>query len=153
MDAFFHFITSNQVSVLAVLVPILSFLSALLVSERLKISLKKENDLFLDKLKWDFKVRESAEKIAEYLAVVYTLEKSESKEIYRLANKLSWELAIWLPDEIYKKAMRSILNDSETDNILTTVIEVRRYLLGDKAGNLTSEDVGHHAPGIGEGRS
>ncbi len=124
-------------------------LVTLWISERLKASLQKENAVFLESLKWDLKVREQAARVAEYMAIARDLTARDSAEEYRKLNRLSWELAMWLPDGIYKAMVRAIKTPDDKTNPLSVAIEVRQLLLGKAAGNLTQNDLSHHAPGIG----
>ncbi len=117
---------------------------------RLKLSLQKEHSEFLEELQWERKAREQAEKVAEYLALARQLKKDSSEEEYRKANQLSWELAMWLPEETYKETAQAIINPSKKNNELSVVIGVRKLLLKEQAGALSLEDVAHHGPGIGK---
>jgi len=130
-------------------VVVLAFLSRNLIIERLKTSLQKELEEFKADLLWDQKIRQEASKVAEYLALARDLDKG-TQEDCRRATQLSWELAMWLPEDIYKAATTSLINRSSETNELSTVISVRRLLLKEKAGNLTQENVAHHALGIGK---
>jgi len=98
----------------------------------------------------ELNVQEQAEKVAEYLALASQLKKDSSEADYIRANQLSWELAMWLPAEIYNQIMDAIVNPNDGANILTAVIGVRKLLLGHHAGMLGSCNVGIHAPGAGE---
>lgn len=89
-------LTSISFSVLAF--SILAFLAKNLIIERLKTELQKEHSRFLTELQWDKKVKEQAARVAEYLALARMLNKSSSDAEYQQANKLSWELAMWLPE-------------------------------------------------------
>ena len=124
---------------------IVAFLASLLITERMKVSLQKEHSEFLENLKWDLKAREQAVKVAEYMVLANNL---KTPEDCQKATQLSWELAMWLPDEIYKEMTSSIASPTNETNVLTTVISVRKLLIGDKAGSLTSENIAHHALGI-----
>jgi hypothetical protein len=128
----------------------LQYLASLWISERLKASLQKEHSQFLENLKWELKVREQAVRVAEYLALARNLKAESSDSDYRKANQLSWELAMWLPENIYKEMVRAITAPNEKTNELSTVVSVRKLLLQKEAGNLTPEDIAHHAPGIGK---
>lgn len=139
-----------EIGVGVILLASLQFLTSLWISERLKIALQKEHSTFLESLKWDIKVREQAVRVAEYLALARSLKQDSTESDYRKANQLSWELAMWLPDDIYKQMVSAITNPSKHINELTTVVSVRALLLKQKAGNLTSEDIAHHSPGIGK---
>lgn len=139
-----------EVSAGVILIAALQYLASLLISERLKTSLQKEHSQFLENLKWDLKVREQAVRVAEYLALARNLKEDSPDTDYRKANQLSWELAMWLPEDIYKEMVSSIVSPNEKTNELTTVVPVRKLLLQKEAGNLTSENIAHHAPGIGK---
>lgn len=136
----------------ALLLSILAFLARNLIIERLKLSLQKEHSKFLDELQWNRKVQEQAAKVAEYLALTRRLKESSPGYDYERANQLSWELAMWLPAEIYKQMTFSIARSDKDVNELTVTISVRNLLLGDRAGNLVPDDIAHHAPGIGKNR-
>ena len=133
-----------------ILIVILAFLARNLFIERLKLALQKEHSKFLDELQWNRKVQEQAARVAEYLALARRL-KEDSPEIdYERANQLSWELAMWLPEQIYKQMTLAIATPGPDVNALTVSIAVRKLLLGDKAGNLEPDNIAHHAPGIGK---
>jgi hypothetical protein len=139
-----------EISLVVALFGVLQYLASLWISERLKTSLQREHSTFLENLKWELKVREQAVRVAEYLALARNLKADSPDSDYRKANQLSWELAMWLPEEIYKEMVNAITKRSDNTNELTTVLSVRSLLLKEKAGNLTSENIAHHAPGIGK---
>ncbi len=119
------------------------------VAEQIKLQTQKDHTQFSEALKWELKSREQAVKVAEYLALANTLKSSSPEEEYRKANQLSWELAMWLPEDIYKKMVQGVVNRDVDSNELATVIQVRKLLLGDDSGNLTADDVAAHGPSIG----
>lgn len=137
----------NSLVSLAILIAALKYLLPLWIGERLKTSLRKEHSKFLEDLKWELKAREQAVKVAEYLVLIRDL-KNDSD--YKKAMQLSWELAMWLPEEIYKEMGKAAVNETKQTNALTVVISVRKLLLQDKAGNLEPDNVIVHAPGIGK---
>ena len=133
-----------------VILSVVVFMARNLFIERLKIALQKEHSRFLDELQWNRKVQEQAARVAEYLALARRLKETSSESDYEHANQLSWELAMWLPEDIYKEATMAIARPNEGTNELTATISVRRLLLGKGAGNLTADDIALHAPGIGK---
>lgn len=139
-----------EVSLGVLLLGGLQFLASLWVTERLKTSLQKEHSKFLENLKWELKVREQAVRVAEYLAHARNLKEDSPEADYLKANQLSWELAIWLPEDIYKEMVNAITAPNAKTNELSTVVSVRKLLLQEKAGNLVPENIAHHAPGIGK---
>ncbi|GIX54215.1 hypothetical protein ACU6VJ_09610 [Sphaerotilus sulfidivorans] len=138
-----------EVSLGVLLLAGLQYLASLWVAERLKTSLQKEHSQFLEGLKWELKVREQAVRVAEYLALARNLKEESPCSDYRKANQLSWELAMWLPDSIYKEMVSAIAAPNERTNELSIVVSVRKLLLQKEAGNLKPENIAHHAPGIG----
>jgi len=133
-----------------VLLGIAAFLFRNWFLERLKLSLQKEHSKFLEQLQWERKTRERAEKVAEYLALARQLKETSPEEHYIKANQLSWELAMWLPEDIYRQTALAIAQPNMESNELTAVIAVRKLLLKESSGNLSADDVLHHAPGIGK---
>jgi len=120
-----------------------------LLQELLKTSLQIKNDVFLEKLRWEMKIREQARGVAEYMAIARDLKESESPDNFRKVNQLAWELAMWLPEDIYRAMGRALTKPNDVDNPLAVVVAVRKVLLGDSSGNLTQNDILQHAPGIG----
>jgi len=120
-----------------------------LLQELLKTSLQKKNDVFLEKLRWEMKIREQARGVAEYMAIARDLKESESPDNFRKVNQLAWELAMWLPEDIYRAMGRALTKPNDVDNPLAVVVAVRKVLLGDSSGNLTQNDILQYAPGIG----
>lgn len=145
-------VTLNSLVGAAALLAILQFLISLWLSERFKTQLQRETGVFLESVRWDMRVREQAAKVAEYMALARDLNDNSTPEEYRRANQLAWELALWLPAEIYRSMSAALTKPSEATNPLSVVAEVRRVLLAGRLGDLTSEDVLHHAPGIGRFR-
>ena len=121
--------------------------------ESIKASFQKENTLFIEKLRWELKVREQAERVAEYMEIARNLEESDTSENYQRANRLNWELAMWLPEGLYKAMMDAIAKPDVENNPLSVVVAIRKYLLGDAAGELSQDNIGHHGPGIGANKN
>jgi hypothetical protein len=137
----------------AALFAVLVFLMRQWFVSRLEQSLRKELSLFNADLERSNLIQLRAERVARYLALVHDLPDHNGPD-YREANQLAWELALWLPDDLYRMVVKSIAEESWDLNRLTVIAEVRRYLLGvQAAGNLTSDDIARHSPGIGKVRS
>lgn len=82
-------------------------------------------------------------KFVEYLSLYFV----DSQNFQRM-NQLSWELAIWLPADLYinlGKALRKV----EGKNIPDVVVDVRRWLYEDP-GDLCGDNVIIHAKDIGK---
>ncbi len=132
------------------LLGIAGFLARNLILERLKHALQKEHTKFLDEIQWDRKAQLQAANVAEYLSLARSLKETSPEGDYRRANQMSWELAMWLPPEVYRQMTTAIRSPSHSVNELTVVIAVRRVLLEERAGDLNSDEIAHHAPGIGK---
>lgn len=118
------------------------------IKSRVQNSIKHEYDRSLEEFKYDIKVREQAAKVAEYMATARDLKASDPQSEYQKVNKLAWELGMWLPSETYMKLAESIANPTKTNNPLEMVIAVRKILLKEKAGDLKSDNILHHAPNL-----
>ncbi len=57
---------------------------------------------------------------------------------------------MWLPADIYRSMGKALSKPNSEYNPLSVVISVRKELLGSTAGDLTQEDIIHHAPSIGK---
>ena len=119
---------------------------------RLDASIKHENDKALEKFRFDFKVREQAARVAEYMELARHLREDSPPSDYQKANRLAWELAMWLPTDVYKLMAESLVHPNEQQNPLEVVVAVRRILLGQDAGALSSANILSHSPGIGKAR-
>ena len=134
-------------------VGVIQFLLALWTKARLEASIKSEHDRLLEDYRFEQKAREQAAKAAEYLALASDLKPTSSDAEYRRANHLAWELALWLPDDLYRKLTRALTSPKSKDNnILAVLVEIRTLLLK-SPGTLTDNEILHHAPNIGALRS
>jgi hypothetical protein len=131
----------------------LQFLVGLWLAERLKAQLALENEKVLEALRWENRVREQAAKVAEYLAELQVPNPNNDTERFQKLNRLSWELALWLPTDVYRTLGQALVARGPTQNELTVLMQVRRVLLGTTAGDLTSEEVVVHREGAGNYRN
>ena len=63
------------------------------------------------------------------------------------------EVHLWLPADVYRSMTQALISRTDKTNELTVLLEVRKHLLGEKAGNLNSEEIIVHAPGVGKYRA
>src|SRR5699024_5782616 len=101
------------------LTPLLIGAIQVYVYTKLRYQIKESNDRFIEDLKWESKVKEQAEKVAEYLAMIDNL---ETREDFEKANQLTWELAMWLPADTYRALTHAIIRPNKKVNKLTTVV-------------------------------
>jgi hypothetical protein len=143
----------TEVAVGILLLAALQFVIGMWIRSRLDASIKHEYDKTLEEFRYDMRVREQAAKVAQYMDLARNLRPESALEKYHEANRLAWELAIWLPADVYKRMAESIVNPNQQNNPLEVIIAVRQLLLREQAGNLAAANVIHHAPGIGRHRA
>ncbi len=155
-DAISHVVVQlgwTQVGIGVLILAAVQFLIGLWIKARLEGSIKHGYDRKLEEFRYEIKVREQAAKVAEYMEMARHLREDSPPADYQKANKLAWELAMWLPSEVYKRMAESLVRPNAQNNPLEVVVAVRRLLLGDKAGDLTADNILSHAPGAGRTRS
>lgn len=138
-----------EISIMTILLGGIQFLIAIWIKYRLENSIKHEYDKLAEDYRYNIRVREQAARVSEYLALARSLKKESGELEYERANQLSWEMAMWLPADIYRNMVKAIVAPDGSINELTVVIEVRKLLLGEHAGNLSPDHIAYHAPGIG----
>ena len=112
--------------------------------------LKWRFDKSIEKLKFDYKIRERAASVAEYLALTRDLKVQDSPETYRRANQLVWELTMWLPEEIVKDVIVAVGPEAKGQNIWDCLMSVRKILHKTKPKLKAEESFIFHKPNIGK---
>ena len=136
-------------------IAILQALAFWWIKVRLQASIKAEYDRLIEEYKFEIKAREQAAKVAEYLAIVKTqdLKTPNGRKYgldYQRANRLAWEVALWLPEEQYRDMAHSLVAAKGSKDILQVIVDIRKVILKDKSGNLLSKDILIHAPTNGK---
>ena len=103
-------------------------------------------DRRMEDLRYDVRIREQAAKTAEYLSLAWQLGADEDKQTYRRANQLGWELALYLPPDVYRHVCAAIATPGDDQNVLTALLAVRQHLLGKQTGDLVADELLLHAP-------
>jgi hypothetical protein len=88
-----------------------------------------------------------AEKVAEYLVLAGSLDKTSALEDYDRANELSLELAMLLPTYVYRAIVEAAAHPSGKTNPASVAIMMRKELLALEEGDLQAAHVVLHAPG------
>ncbi len=91
-----------------------------------------------------------AEKVAQYLVLAASLDKTSPLEDYDAANELSLQLAMLLPVPIYRAMNDAIAHPDGRANPATVAIMMRKELLAPLEGDLQPAQVAFHAPDAGE---
>lgn len=89
-----------------------------------------------------------AEKVAQYLVLAGSLDKSSPLEDYDAANELSLELAMLLPSPIYRCMVEATSHPDAKNNLASVVIMMRKELLAPLEGDLNPSQVAIHTPGV-----
>lgn len=105
----------------------------------------------MEEVRYEMRVREQAAKTAEYLATAWQLEAHDDKQVFRRANQLGWELAFFLPPDVYRHVRDAVANPSADANVCSAVVAVRQHLLGEQAGNLVANELPSHSPNANSG--
>lgn len=92
------------------------------------------------------KARDVIEKLTAYLALASSLGKDSSIGDYRAANALSWQLAVMLPESLYRQVNTAISSPTEEVNILTVVAEAGKVFFKGYAGTVPPDNMMWHAP-------
>jgi hypothetical protein len=91
-----------------------------------------------------------AEKVAQYLVMASSLDKTSPLEDYDAANELSLELAMLLPSGIYRAMVEAATTPNAKCNPATVAVMMRRELLAPLEGDLQALQIAFHAPESGE---
>ena len=130
------------------LLAILQFLLSIWIKSRLESSIKHEYDKLVEEYRYDIKTREQASKIAEYLSIIEGKRLDPTSEFdFRRANKLAWELLLWLPENLYLE-LKETLDPKNTDikkNTFKVLLKIREHLRKEKT-IITDNDVFFHFP-------
>jgi len=111
--------------------------------------IKSYFDRALEDYRFELKTREQASQIAEYAALAWTIKDTDNPETYRRVLQLSWQLFLWLPPDVYRKLGKGLVH-KDAKELTESLVEVRKLLLKDSAGNLGIDDIIIHGPGIGK---
>jgi hypothetical protein len=91
-----------------------------------------------------------AEKVAEYLVLANSLDKTSALEDYDRANELSLQLAMLLPTYVYRAMVEAAAQPSGKVNPASVAMMMRKELLALDEGDLQADQVVMHAPGPAE---
>lgn len=99
----------------------------------------------------DFPAREKidlTEKVARYLVLAGTLDKSSAPDDYDMANELSLELAMVLPSAIYRAMVEAAAHPDGKVNPASVAVMMRKEMLAPADGDLQAEHIVFHTPGV-----
>ena len=138
---------------LAILIPMLMVALPFVASEYTANRLRVYYDKQLEDYRRQLEVRDRAAVVAEYVAMWYAsgqvadVGSMEKLEFYRRLNQLSFELALYLPADIYKELGPALAKMPSGKTAGDMLVEVRRRLLTEP-GDLTADNIIYHWPGL-----
>jgi len=91
-----------------------------------------------------------AEKVAQYLVLAGSLDKTSPMDDYDAANELSLQLAMLLPSTIYRSMVEAAATPSSKTNPASVAVMLRKELLAPLEGDLQPVQIAFHAPGAAE---
>lgn len=114
---------------------------------RLQYSIKSEYDKIIEEYRFDLKAREQAAKVSEYVALYH-----HDPNNFLKMNQLSFELFLWLPEDIYKNLGKALIREKGAKNLGEILVDIRKILLKDKAEHISDDDLIVHGKDIGKSR-
>jgi hypothetical protein len=135
---------------MAVLVLILSTAAPFLASQWVENSMRTHYEKQLEDYRQQIETRNRAALIAEYVSMWYVsgqindVNSMEKIEFYQRINKISFELALFLPAEIYRELGPALVKQPDAKTAGDILIDVRRHLL--VPGDLTADNIIYHWP-------
>lgn len=91
-----------------------------------------------------------AEKVAQYLVLAGTLDKTSALEDYDRANELSLELAMLLPGTIYRSMVEAAARPDAHVNPASVAVLLRAEMMAPDADELPAAEVAFHTPDVPE---
>ncbi len=120
----------------------IQFLAALWLKSRLEESIRLEYSKKLEEYRYQIEVRKRAEQVARYLSLrAENASETRPSEL----NQIAWELALWLPADLYRKLAHAVVDTDGHTKWKPLLIEIRKVLLQDPDDKLIAENIIHHS--------
>lgn len=127
----------RDISLAIVLLAILQFLISLWLKSRLEASIKYSYERKMAEFQYELKIREHGTIIADFFS---EWAKGAAADMTKL-RRLSMELSLLLPSELYKDFGKCTTYQPNGPNSNKLLIEIRKYILKDSAGDLKDTDI------------
>ncbi len=110
------------------------------VKARLEQSIKHEYDKKLEEYRFEMRKREQAAIIAELFSQWVIIKQKNDETRFRELNRLSFEMSLWLPDEIAVEINKGLknLDTAKTPEVL--LLDCREIIQGEKS-KLRPDDI------------
>jgi len=107
---------------------------------RLEQSIKHEYNKKLEEFKFEMRKREQSAVIANLFSKWLIIKQKSDEDRFRELNRLSFEMSLWLPDEIAVEINKKLKNLGSAKSIQELLIDCRQIIQGDKT-KLRPEDI------------
>ncbi len=124
----------------AVSVVVVKLLIEYWIKPRIEQSIKHEYDKNLEEYKYEVRKREQSAMVAELFSRWIIIKKAEDEVRFRELNKLSFEMSLWLPDNIAVEINKRLKNLPSAKSPQELLIECRQIIQGNKT-ILTKDDI------------
>jgi len=131
-------------------IAIVQWLLSIWIKSRLEQSIRHEKDKQLEEYKFSLSKRDKVANIASFFSlwIKYRghekkwLEEKELIEYYRELTKMSFELALWVDDEVLlKDVMKRLKNEDGSQDTIELLLKVRKLISENKESTLGAEDI------------
>jgi hypothetical protein len=110
------------------------------VKARLEQSIKHEYDKELEEYRFEMRKREQAAMIAELFSQWVIIKQKNDETRFRELNRLSFEMSLWLPDEIAVEINKRLKNLDTAKPAEALLLDCREIIQGEKS-KLRPEDI------------
>jgi len=131
-------------------VAIVQWLLSIWIKSRLEQSIRHEYDKQLEEYKFSLSKRDKVANIASFFSlwIKYRgyekkwLEEQELIDYYRELTKMSFELALWIDDEVLlKDIMKRLKNEDGSQNTVELLLKVKKLISENKESTLEAQDI------------
>lgn len=137
-----------DITIIIIGIQIIQFILTIWIKSRLENSIRHEYDKQLEDYKEMYFKREQSSKISALLATWISKPENETPKDkalrFKKLNQLSFELALWIPDEILlKELMKRLSNDPEAQGIKDILLYCRELIQDKKNKDIKAGDLVH----------
>jgi hypothetical protein len=123
---------------IVIITPIVVFIVKTYFTAKIEQSVKIKYDKKLEEIKFEIKKREQSALVANMFSKWIVLKDDTDKN--RELNKLSFEMSLWLPDNIAIEVNKRLRNAKDSKTVMDLIIECRK-LINDGKTDLKPEEI------------
>jgi len=124
----------------AVSISLVTVLLKYWIKARLDQSIRHEYDKKLEEFKFEMRKREQSAVIANLFSKWLIIKQKSEEDRFRELNRLSFEMSLWLPDEIAVEINKKLKNLGGAKSIEELLVDCRQIIQGEKT-KLRPEDI------------